>query len=157
LRGSIKPKYYTSQTPSLQVSSSSPYFYSWSKFGREAEFVVTLYLKLKGWNIQLSKGSRGPADIIATRDFTKWLIQVKSSTMIPRLKGSEVEQLWKMAQRDGGQAVIATLQPIETAIGISMIEEQNMLEAYTKDTVILQFGNYAMSFYSLIDWKRLRP
>ena len=116
-----------------------------------------LYLKLKGWNVQLSKGSRGPADIIATRDFKKWLIQVKSSNLIPRLKGSEVKRLRKMAQRDRGHAVIATLQPIETVIGTSMTDEQNILGLYTKDTAILQFGNYAMSFYSLIDWKRLRP
>jgi Holliday junction resolvase len=141
----------------LQVSSSSPYSYSWSKFGREAEFVVVLYLKLKGWNIKLFKGSRGPADIIATRDFKKWLIQVKSSSLIPRLKGSEVKRLWKMAQRDRGHAVIATLCPIETAIGTPMTKEQNILGLYTKDTAILQFGNYAMSFYSLKDWKRLRP
>jgi Holliday junction resolvase len=141
----------------LQVSSSSPYSYSWSKFGREAEFVVVLYLKLKGWNIKLSKGSRGPADIIATRDFKKWLIQVKSSSLIPRLKGSEVKRLWKMAQRDRGHAIIATLCPIETAIGTSMTKEQNILRLYTKDTAILQFGNYAMSFYSLKDWKTLRP
>ena len=131
--------------------------YSWSKFGREAEFIVVLYLKLKGWNIQLSKGSRGPADIIATRDFEKWLIQVKSSSLIPRLKGSEVKRLRKMAQRDRGHAVVATLQPIETAMGMSMREEQSILGSYTKDTAILQFGNYVMSFYSLINWKRLRP
>lgn len=61
-----------------------------------------------------------------------------------------------MAQRDKGHAVIATLPPIETAIGTPMTE-QNILELYTKDTAILQFGNYAMSFYSLKDWKRLRP
>ena len=144
----------------MQVSSSSsppPYLYSWSKFGREAEFIVVLYLKLKGWNIQLSKGSRGPADIIATRDFKKWLIQVKSSTLIPRLKGSEVKRLRKMAQKDKGHAVIATLQPIQTAMGMSTTEEQKILESYRKDTAILQFGNYVMSFYSLIDWKILRP
>ena len=141
----------------MQTSSSSPYFYSWSKFGREAEFVVTLYLKLRGWNIQLSRGSRGPADIIATRDFIKWMIQVKSSTKIARLKGYEVKRLQEMAQRDGGQPVIATLQPIETAIIRSMTEEQNALRLYTKDPAVLQFGNYAMSFYSLIDWKTLKP
>ena len=157
MRGSVIAKYYI-YNPSLQVSSSSPpYLYSWSKFGREAEFIVVLYLKLKGWNIQLSKGSRGPADIIATRDFKKWLIQVKSSTLIPRLKGSEVKRLRKMAQKDKGHAVIATLQPIQTAMGMSTTEEQKILESYTKDTAILQFGNYVMSFYSLIDWKILRP
>jgi Holliday junction resolvase len=157
LRGSIIAKYYAFEDSSLQVSSSSPYLYSWSKFGREAEFIVVLYLKLKGWNIQLSKGSRGPADIIATQDFKKWLIQVKSSTLIPRLKGSEVKRLRKMAQRDRGDAVIATLQPIDAAMGMLMTEEQNILGSYTKDTAILQFGNYVMSFYSLINWKRLRP
>jgi Holliday junction resolvase len=141
----------------LQILSSSPNLYSWSKFGREAEFIVVLYLKLRGWNIQLSKGSRGPADIIATRDFEKWLIQVKSSTLIPRLKGLEVKRLRKMAQRDRGHAVVATLQPIETAMGMSMREEQSILGSYAKDTAILQFGNYVMSFYSLINWKRLRP
>ena len=132
--------------------------YSWSKFGREAEFVVALYLRSRGWNIELSKGSRGPADIIATnRNYTKWMIQVKSSAKIARLKGYEVKRLQEMAQRDGGQAVIATLQPIETAIIRSMTEEQNELGLYTKDPEVLQFGNYAMSFYSLIDWKRLKP
>lgn len=141
----------------LQTSSPPSYFYSWSKFGREAEFVVTLYLKLRGWNIQLSRASRGPADIIAIRDFTKWMIQVKSSTKIARLKGYEVKRLQEMAQRDGGQAVIATLQPIETEVIRSMTEEQNELGLYAKDPAVLQFGNYAMSFYSLIDWKRLKP
>ena len=85
------------------------------------------------------------------------MIQVKSSTKIARLKGYEVKRLQEMAQRHGGQAVIATLQPIETAIIRSMTEEQNALGLYTKDPAVLQFGNYAMSFYSLIDWKTLKP
>ena len=38
-----------------------------------------------------------------------------------------------------------------------MTEEQNALGLYTKDPEVLQFGNYAMSFYSLTDWKRLKP
>ena len=37
--------------------------YSFSKFGRDAEFVIALYLKLRGWDVKLSKGSRGPADL----------------------------------------------------------------------------------------------
>ena len=140
----------------MYTSSFSPSVYSWSKFGREAEFVVTLYLKLRGWTILLSKGSRGPADIIAIRNFKKWLIQVKSSTRIPRLKGYEVESLNKMAQRDGGEPVIATLQPIETVIKSSMTEKQNMLGLNLNETAVVKFGNYAMSFYSLMDWKRLK-
>ena len=54
--------------------------YSFSKFGRDAEFVIANYLKLRGWNVNVSKGSRGPADLIATKELTMWLIQVKSST-----------------------------------------------------------------------------
>ena len=50
--------------------------YSWSKFGREAEFVVAIYLRSCGWDVQLSRGSRGPADLIATQGSTKWLIVV---------------------------------------------------------------------------------
>jgi len=40
--------------------------YCRSKFGREAEFVVAVYLKSRGWIVKLSKGSRGPADIKAS-------------------------------------------------------------------------------------------
>src|SRR2546428_9842681 len=93
----------------MQTSS-----YSWAKFGREAEFVITIYLKLRGWNIeQLSKGSRGPADIIASYKSTKWFIQVKSSTSLPRLKGYEVKRLREIAEISAGLAVIAILRPAD--------------------------------------------
>jgi Holliday junction resolvase len=133
--------------------------YSWSKFGREAEFVVALYLRSRGWNIELSKGSRGPADIIATnRNYTKWMIQVKSSTGITHLKGYEVRRLKEAAEKNDGLAVIATLQPTEIVNPLSAYENRSKTDikgddCYRNNTVCL--GNYTIVFYSLNDWKRI--
>ena len=110
--------------------------YSWSRFGREAEYVVALYLKSLGWDVSLSRGSRGPADIIATIGDTKWFIQVKSSGAVPRLKGYEVKRLVDMAADKGGLAVISTLQPSGPGFSI---------------------GNFAISFYLLDSWRRVDP
>jgi Holliday junction resolvase len=128
----------------LQSSS----YYSWSKFGREAEFIVTIYLKLRGWNIQLSKGSKGPADIIASRNSIKWFVQVKSSTRLPRLKGYEVKRLKEMAKIAGGLAVIAILQPVHNT--------NDTLLAADEKLAIGNIGNYAIFFYSLHDWRRIK-
>jgi hypothetical protein len=139
--------------------------YSWSKFGREAEFVIALYLRSKGWNIELSKGSRGPADIIATnRNYTKWMIQVKSSTGITHLKGYEVKRLKESAEKNDGLAVIATLQPTEIVLPLYEIHaaydnrskrDIKGDDRYRNNTISL--GNYAIVFYSLNDWKRILP
>jgi Holliday junction resolvase len=132
----------------------------WSRFGREGEFVVTIYLRSKGWGIQLSKGSRGPADIIATKMSTKWLIQVKSSTKIPRLKGYEVKRLVELSRVVSGSAVIATLQPTETARSIlTSVEEKDNIDFFTepKKGIPINLGNYVILFYSLPDWTILTP
>ena len=129
----------------LQISS-----YSWGQFGREAEFVITIYLKLQGWKIeQLSKGSKGPADIIASKDTTRWFIQVKSSTGLPRLKGYEVKRLRELAEISRGLPVIAILCPIRLYNTTS--SEEN------KELDFVNLGNYAIYFYSLHDWKRILP
>jgi Holliday junction resolvase len=126
--------------------------YSLSKFGREAEFVITLYLKVRGWRIQLSSGSKGPADIIAIRESTKLLIQVKSSSKIPRLKGYEVKRLRETAEITGGLAVIATLQPAVNAIAT----DDDIQSVSSNETLATNhLGNYAIFFYSLYDWKRI--
>jgi hypothetical protein len=84
--------------------------YSWSKFGREAEYLVALYLKAVGWDVWLSPGSRGPADIVATCNDHKWFIQVKASLGIPRLKGFEVKRLKDLSEKDSGLPVVSTFQ-----------------------------------------------
>jgi Holliday junction resolvase len=133
----------------LSVISS----YSWSKFGREAEFVIAIYLKLRGWSIQLSKGSRGPADIIATRNSTVWLIQVKSSNTVPKLKGYELKRLKEMADIFGGLAVIAILRP---AFGGNPNKDSMSLEADER-LYEINLGRYSIFFYSLDNWKAITP
>src|SRR2546422_7975856 len=85
--------------------------YSWSKFGREAEYIAALYLKSIGWDVRLSPASRSPADIIANCDSSKWFIQVKPSSGIPRLKGYEVKRLMELAKSKCGIPVVSTWQP----------------------------------------------
>ena len=127
--------------------------YSWSKFGREAEFIIAIYLKLRGWSIQLSKGSRGPADIIATRNSTVWLIQVKSSNTVPKLKGYELKRLKEMADIFGGLAVIAILRP---AFGGNPNKDSMSLEADER-LYEIKLGRYSIFFYSLDNWKAITP
>lgn len=127
--------------------------YSWSKFGREAEFIIAIYLKLRGWSIQLSKGSRGPADIIATRNSTVWLIQVKSSNTVPKLKGYELKRLKEMADIFGGLAVIAILRP---AFGGNPNKDSMSLEADER-LYEINLGRYSIFFYSLENWKAITP
>ncbi len=110
--------------------------YSWSRFGREAEYVVALYLKSSGWNVVLSRGSKGPADIIATCSNAQWFIQVKSSAGIPRLRGYEIKRLKEMAASQGGLPVISTLQPFQSGFST---------------------GNYSIIFYLLDSWQTLDP
>jgi Holliday junction resolvase len=130
----------------LSISS-----YSWGKFGREAEFIITIYLKLKGWDIQLSKGSRGPADIIATRNSTIWFIQVKSSTALPKLKGYEIKRLKEIANISGGLAVIAILRPAYRE------NLNNSLSPERDKTYEVNLGRYSIFFYSLDNWKAITP
>ena len=112
--------------------------YSWSGFGREAEYVVALYLKSIGWrDVRLSPGSRGPADIVASRPGAIWLIQVKASSGIPRLKTREIRSLKKMASERKGTAVVSTLQPFSAGA--------------------FSTGNFAVNFYEIDSWTSLDP
>jgi Holliday junction resolvase len=125
--------------------------------------VVALYLRSRGWNIELSKGSRGAADIVATkRNYTKWMIQVKSSSGIVHLKGYEVKRLKEAAERNDGLAVIATLQPAEIVLPLSEIDTAQVKSMtdkrdgyYRQGTALL--GNYAIVFYSLSNWRKILP
>lgn len=109
---------------------------SWSKFGLEAEYVVALYLKSIGWDVALSRASRGPADIVAICHSSKWFIQVKASSTIPRLKGYELKRLIKHAESGGGLPVLSTYQPFPGGFST---------------------GNYSVLFYLLQTWQELDP
>jgi Holliday junction resolvase len=108
--------------------------YSWREFGREAEFVVASYLKSKGWDVRISKSSRGAADIVAHNEKKIWCIQVKASTKSPHIKSREIRRVKNYARSVHGDAVLATVQPWEArGQGISL-------------------GSYMISLYSLDTW-----
>src|SRR5919108_5287089 len=133
-----------------------PSLSSLSKFGREAEIVVGVYLQHYGWNVWLSAGSRGPADVIATRSSHKWLIQVKSSNKIPVLKGREVSQLKDMAKTADGLPVVATVQPKEAVVEtLQQTDKIDNRSRRTGEPFVL--SNYGIFLYSLLDWKRVCP
>jgi len=104
--------------------------YSWSKFGREAEYIVALYLKSIGWDVRLSPANRDPADIVANCDSSKWFIQVKASSG----KGYEVKRLMELAKSKSGLPVVSTFQPF--CGGFST-------------------GNYSILFYVLDSWQAI--
>ena len=58
-----------------------------------------LYLKSNDWNVYFSKGSRGPSDIVAIKNEMIWLIQIKSSTKIPKIHGYEIQNLIKLSDK----------------------------------------------------------
>ncbi|HKR74311.1 MAG TPA: hypothetical protein VJR94_09385 [Candidatus Nitrosocosmicus sp.] len=116
---------------------------SCSRFGREAEYLTGLYLSNNNWLVYFSKGSRGPADIIAKQDDTLLLVQVKSSTKIPRIRGREILHLIQMANK------ISNSYPI-----LSLVHPQ--LNCNTNNNTIF-LGNYSLNFFLLPEWTSIDP
>ena len=134
--------------------------YSIGTFGREAEYIVALYLKLIGWRVRLSKNSRGPADIVAVLDSNKkqrkWLIQVKSSRKIPRIKGHEIHRLIAAASIARGDPIVATLHPMirndtSRLINLSSKNVTHYSEFASSDR------RFAVTFFYLPYWSMIRP
>ena len=115
--------------------------YSWREFGREAEFVIASYLRSKGWNIRFSPSSRGPADLVATKDGNIWCIQVKASTKSPHIKSEEIMRLKAYASSINGLPVFASFQPWNDRDG---------------EARGISIGDYKIFFYSLNSWRYLR-
>lgn len=112
---------------------------SYSRFGREAEYATGSILNNYGWAVFFSKGSRGPADIVASRDNTLLLIQVKSSTKIPKIRGAEIHNLIQMSEK------ISNSYPL-----LSLVHPH--LECNVNNNTIL-FGNYLINFFILPRWE----
>lgn len=73
--------------------------------GRIAEKKVVNDLREKGFeNVRRSAGSRGPADIYASKDGQKYYVQVKSGTA--RAGFRDIERLRGLAKSRGGAAVV---------------------------------------------------
>jgi len=135
--------------------------YSKSRFGRDAEWIIALNMMSLGWNVKLSKGSRGPVDLFASKVSELWYIQIKASSRAPRIKSGEIDKLIDFASADGANPVVATLQPLldrdnNRTLFVSkfLIQEQNQKhDIYEADA----FQRFALFFYQLPSWIQIVP
>ena len=147
--------------------------YSPSQFGRDAEYIIALHLISKGWQVKLSKGSRGPADIMAKKDLILLYIQIKASSKLPRIKSSDIIKLKSKSDLDGALPVVAILQPFfqlsnqnegkiittTTATTTTTIStctksaiKKSIKEKKEEEEKKIEFKIY---FYNLSDWSKL--
>ena len=135
--------------------------YSPSQFGRDAEFIIALYLISKGWQVKLSKGSRGPADLMAKKDLILLYMQIKASSKLPRIKGSNISKLKNKSHLEGALPVIATLQPF---FQLSNHNEETITTTSTAATSVIKKSinqkeekkiEFKIYFYNLYDWSEL--
>ena len=128
--------------------------YSPSQFGKDAEFITALYLISKGWEVKLSKGSRGPADLMAKKDLILLYIQIKASSKLPRIKGSAITQLKNKSFTDGALPVVATLQPIFPFVDHDkkIIINNDSINMSVKKKDKMDFKIY---FYDLSNWSNM--
>ena len=127
--------------------------YSPSQFGRDAEFVIALYLLSKGWEVKLSKGSKGPADLMAKKDLMLLYIQIKASSKLPRIKGSAISKLKSKSFIDGALPVVATLQPMFPLLDHEeKILNNDSITLSVKKKDKMEFKIY---FYDLSDWSNI--
>ena len=127
--------------------------YTPSQFGRDAEFVIALYLLSKGWEVKLSKGSKGPADLMAKKDLMLLYIQIKASSKLPRIKGSAISKLKSKSFMDGALPVVATLQPMFPLLDHDeKILNNDSITLSVKKKDKMEFKIY---FYDLSDWSNI--
>ena len=127
--------------------------YSPSQFGRDAEFIIALYLLSKGWEVKLSKGSKGPADLMAKKDLILLYIQIKANSKLPRIKDSAISKLKSKSFMDGALPVVATLQPMFPLLDHDeKILNHDSITLSVKKKDKMEFKIY---FYDLSDWSNI--
>ena len=130
----------------------------------DAEFIIALHLISKGCQIKLSKNSRGPADLMAKKNLMILYIQIKASSKLPRIKGSNITKLKNKSYLEGALPVIATLQPF---IRFSNTKEEKITLSGTSNTLNKKsikksikkreenHMEFKIYFYNLYDWSSL--
>jgi hypothetical protein len=146
--------------------------YSPSQFGRDAEYIIALHLISKGWQVKLSKGSRGPADIMAKKDLILLYIQIKASSKLPRIKSSDIIKLKSKSDLDGALPVVAILQPFfqlsnqnegkiittttaTTTTTISTCTKSAIKKSIKEKKEEEKKIEFKIYFYNLSDWSKL--
>lgn len=81
------------------------------KYGRRKELQVSEFLERRGYKWVISRGSRGPIDIIAKRKSRKWGIQVKATRKnyitYTRFSIDEEHKLVRVAKRRKVKPILA--------------------------------------------------
>ena len=133
--------------------------YSWREFGREAEFVVANYLRLKGWSMLLSPCSRGAADLIASKQDIRWCIQVKASTKAVRITSQELKKLKELSSKLNASPVLASLQPYQTNDSSNTLDaaDRRIVRGSNGEMVGISLGQYMLFLYSIDTWKPIEP
>ena len=133
--------------------------YSWREFGREAEFVVANYFRLKGWYILVSPCSRGAADLIAGKGSISWCIQVKASTRAARITSQEPNNLKELSSRLNASPVLALLQPYCVNYSNNTLDpaDRRIVRDSSGEMVGVSLGQYMLFLYSVDTWKPIEP
>ena len=126
--------------------------YSKSRFGRDAELIIALNMMSLGWYVKLSKGSRGPVDLFATKWSKLWYIQIKASSRAPRIKSREIDRLIDFASADCANPVVATLQPIVGRDINRMVVSKFMKQEQNQKHYIYEGIHSKGSLYSSINF-----
>lgn len=100
----------------------------WSKYGRLAEYLVANYLLNKGYDIRVSKDSKGSADIFAWKDNNRLLIQVKASSKSAHFNTKEVSGLRRLAKIRDSKPIIAIVSIDDNCIEFFLIDNWLKLE-----------------------------
>ena len=79
---------------------------TWQRYGRDAEYLVANYLLSKGFNVRVSKGSKG-VDIFAWKDRIRLCIEVKSSVKLASIKAKDIIRLKRIAKANDCIALVA--------------------------------------------------
>jgi Holliday junction resolvase len=81
------------------------------EYGRDMERRVAEALRVNGWSVVMSPGSRGPYDMKAAKRRRVWLVQVKATrrpvTFVQKLSTTERAALCKSADTNGATPVLA--------------------------------------------------
>lgn len=79
------------------------------QYGARKERAVARYLRDHGWDVSLSKGSRGAYDLAARKDSRFWLIQVKATRKqgfhLSMISPQELTRLKKSATSTKGNPI----------------------------------------------------
>lgn len=141
--------------PNTKKGTITVPLYSRSKFGRDAEITIALHIMSKGWDVKFSRGSRGPADLYASKESEEWYIQVKASTKAPQIKGLDILKLEKFALSAGACPVLALLQPSINSLPVLSSEISGRHVGRDCSVDLLQ--QFFLSFYNIVNWSKLEP